>query len=104
MPSPRREGGKLCLPDEVERSRPSPAAPGIAPHITPRRVLTYSPNVVFCFYSFCPVLRKEMRGMKYAFGNADLPAGTAPAGHSRIDRPKVKRNARPGAGLDPLLA
>ncbi len=45
-----------------------------------------------------------MRDMKYAFGNADLPAGTAPAGHSRIDRPKVKRNARPGAGLDPLLA
>ena len=42
-----------------------------------------------------------MRGMKYAFGNADLPAGTAPAGHSRIDRPKVKRNARPGAGLAP---
>ena len=24
-----------------------------------------------------------MRGMKYAFSNADLPAGTAPAGHSR---------------------
>ena len=45
-----------------------------------------------------------MRSMKYAFGNADLPAATAPAGHSRIDRPKVKRNARPGAGLDPLLA
>lgn len=42
-----------------------------------------------------------MRGMKYAFGNADLPAGTAPAGHSRIDRPKVKRNARPGAGSTP---
>lgn len=42
--------------------------------------------------------------MKYAFGNADLPAGTALAGHSRIDRPKVKRNARPGTGLGPLLA
>ena len=45
-----------------------------------------------------------MRGMKYAFGNADLPAATAPAGHSRIDRPKVKLTARPGAGLGPLLA
>lgn len=75
-----------------------------AHHPAPRLDIFPKCGILFLFILPGVVPRKEMRGMKYAFGNADLPAGTAPAGHSRIDRPKVKRNARPGAGLDPLLA
>ena len=38
MPSPHREGGKLCLPDEVERSWPPPAVPVMRrPRSRPRR-------------------------------------------------------------------
>jgi len=59
-------------------------------------------SVFIHFARCCPPERDARHEIRIR--QRDLPAGTAPAGHSRIDRPKVKRNARPGAGLDPLLA